>query len=388
MDIFSNCNVIWDKKENINQWVCFRWKAGLLKNGKSVLFRIAVESKYVLYLNGKMLVFDGGLNRGPDVNGGYYDEIDLTNNIQDGQNTFAVIVWYWGNGGRCNYNSGFPGLMFEIRQGNEMVFNSSEDSIKVKTHPCYLKSMSPLPSYLYGGDNITYCHDPVMDKWYMPDFDDLQWQAPVKKAKYPETPWGILEKRPIPQFYFTGLKKYDKIIRDGEYFYCSLTDAKHVSPYMKLYSPKSGINIDIRTDRYEVNGGPGDHGNVYRGQRIDYFADSGEQEYMALSWYFGEQVIYRIPNDVSVLELGYMESGYDCEVTLDYSPKTDFEKKLVEKCINTLRVCMRDNFMDCPDRERGQWIGDVSVQAPQVFRVLDSNAVMLVKRKQLTILYV
>ena len=36
--------------------------------------------------------------------------------------------------------------------------------------------------------------------------------------------------------------------------------------------------------------------------------------------------------------------------------------------------------MDCPDRERGQWIGDVSVQAPQVFRVLDGNAVMLVKK--------
>lgn len=380
MDIFSNCNVIWDKEENANQWVCFRWKTGLLKNGKRVLLRIAVESKYVLYLNGQMLVFDGGLNRGPDLNSGYYDEIDLTDNIRDGQNTFAVIVWYWGNGGRCNYNSGFAGLMFEIKQDGEMVFNSSEGSVKVKTHPCYLKSRPPLPSYLYGGDNITYRRDPVMDKWYMPDFDDLEWQAPVTKAKYPQTPWGILEKRPIPQFYFTGVKKYGKIIQDGEYYYCFLNGAKHISPYMKLYSPKSGINIDIRTDRYEVNGGPGDHGNVYRSQRIDYVADAGEQDYLALYWYFGEQVIYKIPNDITVLELGYMESGYDCQVTLDYSPKTEFEEKLVGKCLNTLRVCMRDNFMDCPDRERGQWIGDVSVQAPQVFRVLDSNAVMLVKK--------
>ena len=41
---------------------------------------------------------------------------------------------------------------------------------------------------------------------------------------------------------------------------------------------------------------------------------------------------------------------------------------------------MRDNFMDCPDRERGQWIGDVSVQAPQVFCLLSDSARLLVKK--------
>ena len=41
---------------------------------------------------------------------------------------------------------------------------------------------------------------------------------------------------------------------------------------------------------------------------------------------------------------------------------------------------MRDNFMDCPDRERGQWIGDVSVQAPQVMFLLSKNAQKLMKK--------
>ena len=41
---------------------------------------------------------------------------------------------------------------------------------------------------------------------------------------------------------------------------------------------------------------------------------------------------------------------------------------------------MRDNFMDCPDRERGQWIGDVSVQVPQVFCLLSDSARLLVKK--------
>jgi len=36
--------------------------------------------------------------------------------------------------------------------------------------------------------------------------------------------------------------------------------------------------------------------------------------------------------------------------------------------------------MDCPDRERGQWIGDVSAQSPQVFFALDGNAVLLLRK--------
>jgi len=43
--------------------------------------------------------------------------------------------------------------------------------------------------------------------------------------------------------------------------------------------------------------------------------------------------------------------------------------------------------MDCPDRERGQWIGDVSVQVPQVFFSYDENAVKLVKKCILDYLY-
>jgi hypothetical protein len=41
---------------------------------------------------------------------------------------------------------------------------------------------------------------------------------------------------------------------------------------------------------------------------------------------------------------------------------------------------MRENYMDCPDRERGQWIGDVSVQAPQVAYLLDRNGMLLLRK--------
>jgi alpha-L-rhamnosidase len=47
---------------------------------------------------------------------------------------------------------------------------------------------------------------------------------------------------------------------------------------------------------------------------------------------------------------------------------------------NTLQVCARDSFMDCPDRERGLWIGDVADQTGPVFYTLNEPSRLLLKK--------
>lgn len=74
------------------------------------------------------------------------------------------------------------------------------------------------------------------------------------------------------------------------------------------------------------------------------------------------------------------ETGYDADFTGSFSCSEPLVNTLVEKAARTLYVCMRDNFMDCPDRERGQWIGDVSMQTPQAAFLLDERAMLLVRK--------
>jgi hypothetical protein len=95
---------------------------------------------------------------------------------------------------------------------------------------------------------------------------------------------------------------------------------------------------------------------------------------------YGEELIVTASAPVENLRLGYRETGYDCDITGHFECSDPLLNSLVEKAARTLYVCMRDNFMDCPDRERGQWIGDVSVQIPQVFFLLDSRAKLLAKK--------
>jgi hypothetical protein len=48
-----------------NTWLAYRKQFDVKEKPAEALARIAVDSKYWLWVNGKMVVFEGGLKRGP-----------------------------------------------------------------------------------------------------------------------------------------------------------------------------------------------------------------------------------------------------------------------------------------------------------------------------------
>lgn len=373
-------NIIWTNSQTpqTNQWVCFR-DTFLFQGDGPCFLEIAVDSKYTLYVNGRLVVLDGGLNWGSAPEAGYYDRVELTPYLMEGENQLAILVWYWGNEGRCNLDSGLAGLLYTVTD-KERVLAASGPATRVCKHPSYLEdSGAPYPSYLYGGYNIAFDAGRDLGNWTALRYDDSGWEPAQVVDTYPCEKWRHLEPRPIPLFRFSEVVPYASVDKEGTVYTCRLPCAAHVSPYIKVRA-KGGETLDIRTDRYLVNGGPGGEQDLYASQRIIYITKEGEQEFLALNWYFGEAVLYTIPDTVEIVELGYRESSYACEVIFPWRSRYDRVNRLMDKCARTLLICMRDNFMDCPDRERGQWIGDVSVQTPQVFDVLSPEAVSLVRK--------
>ncbi|MCS2967243.1 hypothetical protein NXW94_17605 [Bacteroides ovatus] len=94
----------------------------------------------------------------------------------------------------------------------------------------------------------------------------------------------------------------------------------------------------------------------------------------------GHQVLYTIPKDVEVLELKFRETGYDTEFVGSFSCEDKFYNKLWDKSLRTLYITMRDTYMDCPDRERAQWWGDVVNELGEAFYSLDQNAHLLTRK--------
>ena len=132
-----------------NTWMNFRKTVTLDQVPESVVAKIAVDSRYWLYINGEMVVFEGALKRGPTPEDSYYDSVDITKYLHTGTNTIAVQVWYWGRraGVRSysNVDSGQGGFLFEAELGENCL--KSDSSWKVKMDPAHLRdTVYPQPT--------------------------------------------------------------------------------------------------------------------------------------------------------------------------------------------------------------------------------------------------
>lgn len=363
---------IWtDSDFQPNKRANFFFETELTQVPNTVELEIGCETKYWLFVNGELVVFDGGLFRESMPGCGYFDRVDITSHLKVGKNSIIVHVWYFGNGGRNNKSCEKAGLIFACDALNIY----SDESVVCELDNAYYTTEHERPSYLYGGDNTAY--DARIKRFCLCPFLSQAHNA-VIVGEYGDEPWGRLVERTVPQLFFG--QRTPCISTHGENTYkVYLPYAMHFSPYIKLYA-HGGEIVDIRSDRYCVNGGPGDHFKSYCGHRAEYVCCEGEQEFEMLDWIFGEEIIFSVPNTVHVIELGYRESGYDSEVTTEFVCNDADINTLFNKCVRTLKVCMRENYMDCPDRERGQWIGDVSVQAPQIVYLLDKNGLALLKK--------
>ena len=74
-----------------SQWICFRKVIDVKGNPADNKLRIAADTKYWLWVNGELEVYEGGLKRGPNPEDTYIDNVTLKN-LRPGSNTIAVLV--------------------------------------------------------------------------------------------------------------------------------------------------------------------------------------------------------------------------------------------------------------------------------------------------------
>lgn len=377
----SNTKWIWKNGENNeNTWLNFVKKFDLLSVPQTVNVKIAVDSKYWLYINGKNTVFEGGIKRGPTKNSTYYDELDIAKYLKEGENTIAVLVWYFGKNGFSHLSSGMGGLLFEADINGEII--SSDRSWRVMKNPAYVKpdEVDIPANFRFPESNIYFDAAQDIGKWYAMDYDISLWDNADIICNANEGAYGALKKRIIPQFKDYGLKDYENS-KDVEGFTTTeeitlkmkLPYNAQITPYLKVSADK-GKRIPIKSETYDDL--------LYDTKSVMsvYYTKNGEQEYESLGWINGEYMYYTIPAGVTIHKLQYRETGYDTEFAGSFECDDDFLNKLWQKSLRTLYITMRDTFMDCPDRERVQWWGDVNVEMQMMMYCLDEKALLIYKK--------
>ncbi len=361
-------------RTEINQWTRYQKTFTLEALPATAEAMIAVDSKYWLWLNGELVVREGGLKRGPAPADTYFDRVDLAPHLKKGENTLAILVWHFGQSGFSHQDSGKSGLWFSLTLGQQSLV--SNGTWKLSSHPAIATSPDTPPNRRLSESSLSFDARRDEASWTEPGFAGTGWSTPQVFGEPPSAPWGKLVERPIPQWKDYGLKDYIDppalpTVGTGSDIRVKLPYNAQVTPWLKIEA-KAGLEIDIRTDNFNGGSQPNIHAK--------YITRDGIQEFETLGWMNGHEVRYTVPAGVKVLGLKYRETGYPADFQGSFQSSDPDLDLLWKKSARTLYITMRDNYMDCPDRERAQWWGDAVNELGEVFYALDTRGSLLTKK--------
>lgn len=361
-----NARWIWTAGETEpNAWAAFRHAFDLAETGPSRL-RVACADKYWLWINGALVVREGGLKSGPTREDWYADELEVSAHLRKGRNQIAVLAWYFGRDGRSHRNSGRAGLFVELETGGARVV--TDGTWKARRHPAFGQRGGGLSVWL-AEQAVDFDAASDMPGWPEEGFEDSGWDNANELGAPPCAPWGRLVARPIP-FWRDGeprcYENADELalpVSGPATVTGRLPANLHVYPRFRLRA-RAGLEVAVQVERDKKL-------TLYRTRE-------GGQTFEAPAWGNGHWVEYRIPEGAELLEISYRETGYDCDFAGRFACSDAGLAALWEKAARTAYVCMRDTFMDCPDRERSPWIGDIANTVEVSLRALGRSADRLV----------
>jgi alpha-L-rhamnosidase len=74
------------------------------------------------------------------------------------------------------------------------------------------------------------------------------------------------------------------------------------------------------------------------------------------------QIVFRnLRTPVRIHSLRFLNRVYSCEPRASFTCSDPFLDRLWKMCVNTIRLCSSDTFMDCPSREQAFWLNDQAV---------------------------
>jgi hypothetical protein len=333
-----------------NTWIEFNKDFDLKRVPGKVEMKLAADSKYWLWVNDRMVIFEGGLKRGPDPQSSYYDVVDVADFLKKGKNNIRILLWHFGKDGFSHKDSGKSGLIVEAQKIG-LASDSSWKSRRLSEYQC---AVNPEPNYRLSEANIRY-DARIAGK--------DEWKNSVEIGVWGDEPWGNLVERPIPFWKDYGVKTvgFEKSHDDDGNTVLSirLPYNMQLTPVIDVTDLGEGTVIKMQTNH--IKGG-----SEYC-TRAEYITKNGRQSYESLGWMNGEElyIIYPADAKININAVGYRETGFGCDFEGRFTCSDAIINRFWDKAMRTLYVNMRDTYFDCPDRERAQWWGDVTILSGQ-----------------------
>ena len=386
-------NWIWTESCAEDSYVAFRKTFTLEQAVPTATAFISAADKYVLWVNGELVVLDGSLKRGPTPYDSYYDTVELTN-LKQGENTIALLVAF---NGRSGDGSIVPvlvdeegdeytqaGLIFGLDAGGTTI--CSDSSWKAARHTGYKNRVTAgadYPGYsqssMLAERNVYFDARDDLGDFMAEGYNDSEWEDATPVSKAGDLPFGDLYSAMIQPIRFQDIVDFSN---SASYVGTPLTQDTTLvldlpgniqfTPYFELEAP-AGKKLTLYTDTYTDK------------QELPNFKDTyvtaeGTQRYENYPWRSGSKLIIEAEAGVTFTRLGYRASGFNGEQAGSFTSSDPGLDQLWQESLNTLAICMRDTYMDCPERERGPYMGDASNEIDAALYSYDQGGLDLTKK--------
>lgn len=351
---------VWGKEKNStpekeapsqeqNRHILFRQKIRLESVQKAGL-RITADDHYRLYING-VFVAEGPAPSYPQA--WYYNALDVTDYLTPGENTFAVHTYYqglvnrvWVSGDRRQM------LWFSLQVGEKEVLVSNE-TWRCADHTGY--TSLGVVGYDTAFGEFYHSNAPEVG-FEQPDFDDTGW---IRAACYRAAGYRLFPQPTNLLAYETLLPQKTERLPHG----IRLDFGQEAVGSLRVKAV--GNNGDIVTLRYGEERNP--DGSVRYHMRCNCTYEekwelSGREDildnYDYKAFRYAELLI---PPGVTVKEILFRVRHYPYEEKASYPTGNEKLQAILTLCKNTVKYGTQEVFLDCPTREKGQYLGDLAI---------------------------
>ena len=345
MEIFKQAKWIWvDEKSAPDTYSEFYDE--FVWDGGNVNCLLSCDGDYTLYINGQYVA--------SNQYGDYewyksYDSIDITPFLMKGKNSIAVLVWHFGTDSQ-RYIKAKAGLIFELQSNGEVVFACGENT-RTRYSKAYKQGAQKLVTRQLG---FSFAYDATQeDDWkitgkglqsaVLVDKNCSFIERPIEKLKLLECVHGTVI-----------LPKNNHYIIDLGKETVGLVSLDFVSTAVQKITIAWGEDLQDGHVRQRIE---------HRDFSFDYIAKAGKNEYVNYMLRLGcryLEIYTEAPIEIN--SIGLIPQVYpvkEKQVTLD----NELDQKIYDACVNTLKLCMMEHYVDTPWREQCLYVYDSRNQA-------------------------
>jgi len=319
--------------------------------GKKATIKISVDTTYAVYVNGKF----AALGQYPDYpHYKIYDEIDITEYCNNGENNLSMVVWGLGEISTTTHYPGKPALRYEVFVDGELITYSSE---KTQSRLSRVFDSSFDKNFSSHLPYTMHCDLSKEDNWMQGELDGFKNSVVIEQEfnMYPRPiSKTVISKEPIKA---TRLDIKENVIYDL---------GREETGYI-------GFSINSPIEQ-KITIGIGEY--IRNGDHIHYLLDDygkgsrGRQFGFDFTLKKGKNVFF---NPLFRVGIRYLQIDAQCDLDIEYIgmytsyyklDKKPFElsdeldRKIYDVCLHTLECCMHEHYEDCPTREQALYALD------------------------------